>query len=103
MPAQIVWAGVSAVLVHNLLVLFSFVACGVAMYALVLELTRSRPAAWVAGAIYAFQPYRFGHYAQLELLWGSQPWLARPQRLTFPLESLPSLSWRALAACHISS
>ena len=68
--APLIWAGVSAVLVHNLLVLFSFVACGVAMYALVVELTRSRPAAWVAGAIYAFQPYRFGHYAQLELLWG---------------------------------
>src|SRR5205823_9605554 len=65
MGAPLIWLGVPAVAVHNLLVMFSFVACGVAMYALVRELTGSAPAAWFAALVFAFQPYRFGHYAQL--------------------------------------
>jgi hypothetical protein len=60
---------VSPVVVHNLLILASFVAAGVAMYALVRELTGSIGAAWFSAAGFAFQPYRFGHYSQLELLW----------------------------------
>ena len=67
--APLIWLGLSPVTVHNVLLLFSFVACGAGMYFLVRWLTNSIPAAWIAGAIFAFQPYRFGHYPQLELLW----------------------------------
>lgn len=62
-------SGVSPVVVYNGLVLASFVAAGVAMYALIRNLTGSAAAAAIAGLIFAFQPYRFAHYAQLELLW----------------------------------
>jgi len=68
--APLIWIGLSPVLVHNLLVLFSFAACGVAMYLLCRELTGSPVAACVGGIVFAFQPYRFAHYPQLELLWG---------------------------------
>ena len=68
--APLIWLGVNEVVVHNLLVLFSFAACGVSMYVLCRELTGSAAAAWFGGVVFAFQPYRFGHYAQLELLWG---------------------------------
>src|SRR5262245_37242688 len=36
--APLLWAGVHPIAVHNVLVLFSFTACGVAMYALVRQL-----------------------------------------------------------------
>jgi hypothetical protein len=68
--APLIWAGLGAVAVHNLLLLFSFVACGVSMYLLVRQLTGSRLAAFFGGVVFAFQPYRFAHYSQLELLWG---------------------------------
>jgi hypothetical protein len=68
--APLIWTGLHPVVVENLLVLLSFVACGASMYVLVRAETGSAPAAWVAGAVFAFQPYRFAHYSQLELLWG---------------------------------
>jgi hypothetical protein len=68
--APLIWAGMHAILVQNLLLLLSFVACGVSMYLLVRAETSSVPAAWFAGVVFAFQPYRFAHYAHLELLWG---------------------------------
>jgi hypothetical protein len=68
--APLVWIGVHSVLVHNLLILLSFIASGVAMYILVRTVTGSAWAAWFSGAVFAFQPYRFAHYSQLELLWG---------------------------------
>jgi hypothetical protein len=67
--APLIWSGVSTVPVHNLLVLVSFVACGVSMYALVRELTGSAAAGWFSGIVFAFQPYRFAHYIHFELLW----------------------------------
>ena len=68
--APLVWIGVHPVLVHNLLIVLSFVGSGVAMYILVRTVTGSVWAAWFSGAVFAFQPYRFAHYSQLELLWG---------------------------------
>src|SRR5581483_12437574 len=38
------------------------------MYLLVFDLTRRREAAWIAGAIYAFNPFNLGNFAQLQLL-----------------------------------
>src|SRR5262249_31774259 len=67
--SPLIWAGVHPVVAYNMLVLASFVASGTAMYILARELTASRIAAWFAGSVFAFVPYRFGHYPQLELLW----------------------------------
>ncbi|MBY0492706.1 MAG: hypothetical protein K2Y23_00705 [Cyanobacteria bacterium] len=68
--APFLWIGFSAVLVHNVMLLATFVLSGAAMFWLVRELTKSESAGFVAGMIFAFQPYRFGHYTQLELLSG---------------------------------
>jgi hypothetical protein len=67
--APLIWLGISPITVYNLLVLLSFVTAGVAMYALARSLEASQAGAWVAGTVFAFQPYRFAHYPQLELLW----------------------------------
>lgn len=68
--APFLWAGLNPVLVHNVMVLATFVASGAAMFWLVRDLTRSASAGVIAGMIFSFQPYRFGHYTQLELLSG---------------------------------
>jgi hypothetical protein len=68
--APLIWIGFSPVTVHNVLALASFVACGVCMYLLVRFETGCRTAAAFAGAVFAFQPFRFAHFSQLELLWG---------------------------------
>src|ERR1700694_3330677 len=47
--APLIWIGLSPVSVHNVLILFSFAACGVAMYFLCRELTGSPVAAFVGG------------------------------------------------------
>ena len=44
-----------------------------AMYLLALDMTRSSEAGWVAGAIYAFNPFNLSNLAQLQLL--SLAWL----------------------------
>ena len=68
--APFLWVGLNPVLVHNVMVLATFVASGAAMFWLVRDLTRSASAGVIAGMIFSFQPYRFGHYTQLELLSG---------------------------------
>ena len=67
--APLIWAGVSPVLVYNLLVLLSFVSSGAAMYWLARTLGGSQTAGWLSGIVFAFHPYRFAHYSQIELLW----------------------------------
>jgi hypothetical protein len=66
--APFLWIGFSPVLVHNVMILGTFVLSGAAMFWLVRYLTKSSAAGFIAGMIFAFQPYRFGHYTQLELL-----------------------------------
>ncbi|MDD8025925.1 MAG: hypothetical protein PHI34_05385, partial [Acidobacteriota bacterium] len=56
------------ILVFNLLFLFSFFLCAAGAYALARRLTGSRPAAFLAGLIFAFCPYRFAHISHLEIL-----------------------------------
>jgi hypothetical protein len=48
--------------------LLSFVAAGTAVAALVVTLTGSMVAGWVAGALYAFNPFRLHNFAQIQLL-----------------------------------
>ena len=67
LAAPLLWLGVHQVLVYNIVLLASFAASGVAMYALARELTGDRAAAFVAGVAFAFYPFRFEHYSHLEL------------------------------------
>jgi hypothetical protein len=67
--APLIWAGIDVVTAYNILVLLSFVTAGAAMYWLVRRLTGSSAIGVVGGLMYAFQPYRYAHYPQLELLW----------------------------------
>jgi hypothetical protein len=67
MAAPLLWLGVHQLLVYNIVLLLSFAASGVAMYALARALTGDRAAAFVAGVAFAFYPFRFEHYSHLEL------------------------------------
>jgi len=67
--APLLWAGVPAVAVYNLLVFTGFVASGLGAFLLVRDLTRSSAAGLLAGTVFAFAPFRFDHYVHLELLW----------------------------------
>jgi hypothetical protein len=60
--------GASPVTVYNVMVLGTFVLCGVAAWLLAARLTGSAAAGVVAGIIFAFAPYRFEHYFHLEIL-----------------------------------
>ena len=61
-------AGVHPVVTYNIVLLLSFVASAFALYLLVERLTGSAASAFVAALIFEFYPYRFEHYAHLELL-----------------------------------
>ena len=67
--APLLWIGIPVVVVYNLLVLASFVSCGVGAFLLVRELTGRGDAGVIAGIIFAFATTRFDHYFHLELLW----------------------------------
>ena len=67
--APLLWAGLSPVLVHNLLLLGAIAASGLAMCALARYLTGSLGAGLIAGAVFAFAPYRFEHFMHMELQW----------------------------------
>ncbi|CAG0946141.1 hypothetical protein ANRL1_02791 [Anaerolineae bacterium] len=72
----------NTVLGYNLVLLASFFLAAYAMYLFVFDLTRSRGAGIVAGAIFAFNPYNLGNLAQVQLLsFGWMPlvllWLRR--------------------------
>jgi hypothetical protein len=60
----------------NFAILCSFVLAAVAMYALVLHLTRSRAAAALAALHYAFSAYAFAHIPHIQLLMTFGPPLA---------------------------
>jgi hypothetical protein len=65
--APAVWLGMHPLLAYNLLLLSGFVLSGAAMFLLVRFLTRHVGAALFAGFVFAFLPFRFMHYAHLEL------------------------------------
>jgi hypothetical protein len=65
--APFFWAGTNPVVIYNLVLLTAFVVSGLAAFWLARELTGHGWAALTGGVIYAFAPYRFTHYAHLEL------------------------------------
>lgn len=67
--APLLWSGVPAVLVHNLLLLGAIVLSGAGAYVLARRLTGSAAAGVTAGIVFAFAPYRFEHFMHMELQW----------------------------------
>jgi len=67
--APFLWAGVSPVLVYNVMLLGGIVASGLAMFVLVRHLTRDDGAALVGATIFTLAPYRVTHLVHLELQW----------------------------------
>jgi hypothetical protein len=67
MGTPLIWLGVPQLVAYNLLFLSGFALSGVGMFVLVRSLTGSVGAALVAGFVFAFLPFRFVHYAHLEL------------------------------------
>lgn len=66
--SPVVWLTGQPVLAYNVVLFLSFPLSGVAMFALVRRLTGSVPAAVVAGAAFAFSPYRAVHLSHLQML-----------------------------------
>lgn len=66
--APVYWISRNAVLTYNVAFLASFVCAGVGMYLLVRSLTGSRAAAAVAGAAYAFGPFRMAQIAHIQMV-----------------------------------
>ena len=66
--SPIIWFGGSPVTAYNVAFLASFVLSSFAGYALGLTLTRERRAAFLAGLVFGFNPFRAGHLPHLELL-----------------------------------
>ena len=69
LAAPLFWAGVTPILIYNLLLFAGFVSSGLAMFVLVRYLTRNANAALVAAAIFTLAPYRIEHFMHLELQW----------------------------------
>jgi hypothetical protein len=67
MAAPALWLGAAVAPVYTSLLLFSYVAAGVGMFVLVRAVTRQAGAAYIAGLVFAFDPFRFLHYSHLEL------------------------------------
>jgi hypothetical protein len=63
----LLWMGVSRILVYNIVFVSGFILSGVGAAVLVRELTRNTGASIVAGILFAYQPFRFDHYPQLQL------------------------------------
>ena len=61
------------IFIYNFLFIFSFILSGLGMFFLVEYLTKNRFAAFLAGFIFAFCPYRFGHLGHLQVL--STQWI----------------------------
>lgn len=58
----------NVILCYNVTFLLTFVLSGLGTYLLVRELTGSARAAFIAGLIYAFTPYRIGQYPHVQVL-----------------------------------
>jgi hypothetical protein len=65
-PVDVVWQ--NPVLDHNVLLIASFVLAGAGTAFLLRELGAGLPAAWLAGAMVAFDPFRFGTIGHIHAL-----------------------------------
>ncbi|HYF65463.1 MAG TPA: hypothetical protein VD886_21735 [Herpetosiphonaceae bacterium] len=92
LSSPIIWLTGNPVLAYNLMVLLSFVLTGWAVHDLALELTGHRGAAFAAGVMFAFGPFRMAQVFHLQLL--QTAWL--PWGLLFLRRTLlrPEAGWR---------
>lgn len=65
--APFLWVGLDPVVVHNLVLLGAYVSSGLAMFALVTELTGNRAAALLSAVIFALYPYRTESYPRIQM------------------------------------
>jgi hypothetical protein len=65
--APALWLGAPLAVVYTSLILFSFVAAGLAMFALARAISGHVGGALIGGLVFAFDPFRFSHYSHLEL------------------------------------
>ena len=65
LAAPALWLGVPVLVVYNTLFLATFMAAGLAMFALARAVTGQAGAVTVAALVFAFDPYRFSHYSHL--------------------------------------
>ncbi len=88
----------NVVLGYNLLFLSQFVLSGLGVYLLVRHLTGQPAAAFVAGLLYAFAPYRIAQVAHLQVL-ASQwmPFVLYGYRVYFDTGRRRALAWGTLA------
>jgi hypothetical protein len=88
----------NAVLCYNLLYLSTFVLSGLGAFLFVREITGSRAAAFTAGLLFAFAPYRFPQSSHLQVL-SSQwmPFALYALRRYFDTRRPRALAWAAAA------
>lgn len=67
LAAPLLAAGIAPAITYNVLIVSSFFLSAMATYLLVVRLTGSARAAFIAGLFYGFHPFRFEHYSHLEL------------------------------------
>lgn len=68
LASPIIWLTHNPLLAYNVVFLLSFPLAAFTTYALTLELTGSRGAAWIAGLAFGFAPYRIAHLSHLQIL-----------------------------------
>ena len=104
--APVQWLSDNPLLAYNVAVLLSFPLCGIAAYALAFELTGRHDAAWLAGLVFAFGPFRaneFGHLQMLSYYWAPAALLAlhryiRQRRLAWLV--IFALAWLLQGLCN---
>jgi hypothetical protein len=65
--SPIYWITGNAVTTYNLVLLLTYPLCGMAMYALIVRLTGSAGAAFIAGLAFAFAPYRVSQLPHIQM------------------------------------
>lgn len=68
LATPVMWLGASPLAAYVITFLLTWWFSAVAAYALVWTLTSSRGAAWIAGLVFGFNPFRAAHLPHLELL-----------------------------------
>jgi hypothetical protein len=62
------WLGASPQAAYNIVFLLTFPLCAIGAYLLALEVTGRRDAAFIAGLLFGFSPYRIAHMPQIQVL-----------------------------------
>jgi hypothetical protein len=87
--APIIWVTSNPVLALNICWFLTFILSGLAMYALVRDITGASLPAFAAGMVFAFNSFRFAHVAHIQLL--SAQWI--PLSLFFLIRLFRRQQW----------